>query len=374
MSEEDKSQKTEEPTEKKLADERKKGNVPNSKEVGTFMSVFGLMIIVVFILPSAGGQMMEAFGGLLKNPSSYMIGTHEAGLVDIGVAIWGTIWKIGVFIIPIFVLLILFSIAAAFLQGEVIIALDRIKPKKQNISPVSGFKRIYSLSGLIEFLKSITKVLIVGAIAYFIIKDTLKIIIPAYEIVPSAIPEIIRKKVGLILIYVMSLLSAVAIFDIIWKRMEHRKKLRMSMKEIKDELKQTEGDPHMKAKLAQIRRQKSRSSMIQSVPTASVIITNPTHYSIALEYDSDSDEHAAPVCIAKGVDNMAIKIREVAGEHDIPIVESPPLARSLYSNADIDSVIPYEHWKAVAEIISYIMALNSGAKNITPPEGAKLQR
>jgi flagellar biosynthetic protein FlhB len=374
MSEEDKSQKTEEPTEKKLADERKKGNVPNSKEVGTFMSVFGLMIIVVFVLPTAGGQMVDAFGGLLKNPAGFVIGEDEAGLQDIGVAAWGTVWKIAKFIFPIFIFLIFISILAAFLQGEVIFALERIKPKKSNISPISGLKKIYSISGLVEFAKSIVKVTIVGVIAYFVIRDALTEIIPTYSLVPSSIPNFIREKVGLILIYVMSLLAAVAVFDMIWKRMEHRKKLRMSMKEIKDEMKQTEGDPHMKAKLAQIRKEKSRSSMMRDIPTASVIITNPTHFSVALRYDSESEEYAAPICIGKGVDNIAFKIREIASDNNIPIVESPPLARALYSNAQLDEVIPYEHWKAVAEIISYIMAIDSGQKNIKTPEGVKIKK
>lgn len=371
MSEEDKSQKTEEPTEKKLSDERKKGNVPNSKEVGVFMGVFSLMVFTVFLLPGMSAGLMETLGILMKNPAGFTIGEDVEGIRDLGNATKSLIYGLGLILLPLGAILIAGAILAAFLQGEVVVSQDRIKPKWSNISPVSGFKRIYSVSGLVEFIKSIVKVSIVLIISYFVLYDALNEIVSAYNILPQSIPQFIREKTALLLIYVMSLLSAVAIFDMIWKRMEHRKKLRMSMREIKDEHKQTEGDPHIKAKLAEIRRKRSRQNMMKSVPTATVIITNPTHYAIALKYEMGSAQ-PAPVCVAKGLDLVALKIREIAKENNVPIIESPPLARTLHATTEIDDVIPYEHWKAVAEIISFIMSINSGNKKAKPPEGSKL--
>ena len=371
MSEEDKSQKTEEPTDKKLADERKKGNVPNSKEVGVFMGVFSLMIFTVFLLPSMGGNLVDALGILITNPAAFSIGQDYAGISDIGNAVKSTFISLGITLIPLAFILIGGAILAALVQGEIVVALDRIKPKWSNISPLSGFKRIYSVSGFVEFLKSLVKVSIVLIISYYVVSEALSQIIPAYNVMPQSIPNFIRENVALLLIYVMSLLSAVAIFDVIWKRMEHRKKLRMSMREIKDEHKQTEGDPHIKAKLAEIRRRRSKQNMMRNVPTATVILTNPTHYAVALKYEVGSGQ-PAPVCVAKGLDLVALKIREIAKENEVPIIESPPLARALHASADVDDVIPYEHWKAVAEIISFLMSLEKGEKGLRLPEGSKL--
>ena len=371
MSEEDKSQKTEEPTDKKLADERKKGNVPSSKEVGVFMGVFSLMIFTVFLLPTMGGNLMDSLGTLIMNPAGFSVGEDISGLRDVGNAVKSTFIGLGIALIPLFAILIAGAILSAFVQGEVVVALQRIKPKWSNISPLSGFKRIYSVSGFVEFLKSIVKVIIVLVISYYVISDALEEIVPVYGLLPQLIPDFIREKVSLLLIYVMSLLSAVALFDVIWKRVEHRKKLRMSMREIKDEHKQTEGDPHIKAKLAEIRRKRSRQNMMRNVSTASVILTNPTHYAVALKYDVGSGQ-MAPICVAKGLDLVALKIREIAKENEVPIVESPPLARALHASSEIDDIIPYEHWKAVAEIISFLMSVKTGNKGGKLPEGSRL--
>ena len=371
MSEEDKSQKTEEPTEKKLADARKKGDVPISKEVGIMTSIVALTLICFYILPNIAGQIMFDLGYFLSNPSAFFISSGETGVHDLGEIIIDFVWSLFFSLGIIFLALIIGGIMSIVLQGQFVVALERLKPKLSNISPLSGFKRIYSVSAFIEFVKSIIKVFIVGYMGYVTVKSVISSIPYTYDIEANSIPLIIVDNVTKLLLLISIFVVVIVIFDLIWKRYEWRKKLRMSFRELKEEFKQSEGDPHLKAKLAEKRRQVSRNRMMQSVPTASVIITNPTHYAVALKYESGVDD--APVCVAKGLDEIALKIREIGKDSKVPIMESPPLARALHAQTNIDETIPFEHWEAVAEIISYVMSLDKhGNTKRKAPSGARL--
>jgi flagellar biosynthetic protein FlhB len=188
--------------------------------------------------------------------------------------------------------------------------------------------------------------------------------------VPEDLPDYTRRAVGLVLIAATVFLVPVAIIDILWKRSQWMKKQRMSMRELRDEHKDSEGDPQIKARRADIRRQRARQRIAASVPTASVILTNPTHYAVALRYQQGVD--TAPVCVAKGVDLMAQQIRLLARENDIPIVENRPLARALHDSVEVDAQVPTEHWQAVAEIIGYVMDLRRNLRR-KPPEGSQLR-
>jgi flagellar biosynthesis protein FlhB len=370
MSEEDKSSKTEEPTEKKLSDQRKKGNVPSSKEVGTMVSVFSLMIIVMFILPNAGPQFATALGRLFELAGTSEIASGREGLEDAKELTGGMLKDVMLILGPVFLMMALAAIFGVLIQGETVVTTERIKPKWSNISPIGGFKKIFSVNNLIEFLKSIIKVGVVAAIGYFVVTQAVGAIWMGELFVPEAIPAYLRSKVGLILLSCAAFLVPVAIFDMIYKRMDWIKKNRMSMKEIKDENKDAEGDPHMKAKRNEKRQEMSRKRMSQTVPTATVILTNPTHYAVALRYEKGLDE--VPVCVAKGVDSRALKIREIAKEHEIPIIENRPLARALHATVDVDQSVPVDHWQAVAEIIAFVMDLRNKIPS-KPPEGSELR-
>ena len=370
MSDEDQSQKTEEPTPKKLADQRKKGNVPSSKEVGTTVSVFSLMVIVVFMLPGATQEMARILFNLIQAAPTAQIGESQQGLKDVGgytsALVLGVFGAMG----SLFLMMMIAAVFGVLVQGETVVTTERIKPKGSNISPVSGLKKIFGLDNFIEFLKSIVKVSVVAIIGFFIVRAAVGDIATGVLFLPENIPGYVRSKVGLILVIVASILVPVAVADMVYKRMSWIKKNRMSLKEVRDEHKDSEGDPQLKAKRDEKRRELSRQRVTESVPKSTVILTNPTHYAVALKYERGVDP--APICVAKGVDTKAKSIREIAKEHEIPIVENRPLARALYATVDLNDMIPAEHWQAVAEIVSYVMDLQNNIKR-KPPEGSELR-
>lgn len=345
----DRSQKTEEPTERKLEEARKKGNVAVSKEVGIVMSTLGMLIIIAFMAPDVLSNLAAALLPLIENPASV---TEIGSPTDLRRATGAIILAVAVALAPVFILLLLMALLSARLQGDFVVSTDRITPKLQNISPMKGLTRIYSMSGLVEFLKSIAKVLVVAAAGWIVISTEASRWIEAVHVTPDAIPRLAGEALVKLLVYVLVALVAITVLDFLWKRFDHRRKLRMSRREMKEEFKQTEGDPMIKAKLAEIRRSRARRRMMSAVPAATVVLANPTHYAVALRYNQGEDE--APVCVAKGVDAVALKIREVAEEAEVPVVEDPPLARALHASSEIDEAIPYEHFRAVAEIISYV--------------------
>ena len=235
-----------------------------------------------------------------------------------------------------------------------------IKPSLSKISLVQGFKRLFSMRSLVEFGKGIAKISIVAIASVIILYPFYQGIEHIITIPVTAVLDEMRDLVIRLMIGVLIIMFIVAMVDLVYQRNEHIKKMRMTKQEVKDEYKQTEGDPHVKSRLRQLRSEKARQRMMQSVPFADVVITNPTHYSIALKYETGEME--APVCIAKGIDDVALRIREVAKENDIVLYENKPLARALYDTVDIDEMIPAEHFKAVAEVISYVFKLKGKLK------------
>lgn len=238
------------------------------------------------------------------------------------------------------------------LQNVPRFVLERIKPKFSNISISSGFKRIYSKRGFIEFLKTSAKLIGVTILVYFAIFKNKDLFINAFMYNQASLPVYIKDHLSKLVVTILIYITIIAAFDIVWSRVKWRRDLRMSHQELKDEHKQIEGDPMLKARMRSLARSRSQNRMLQKVPQASVIITNPTHFSIALRYSPPQD--IAPVVIAKGQDLIALKIREIAKEHNIEIIENVELARSLYKKVEIDQIIPEEFYYSVAEIIRYI--------------------
>jgi len=367
---EDKDNKTEEPTERKLRKAREKGDVASSKEAGNVMAVLSLFAITAFVLPSVSSPLAGVFRTVLESAGQVHVGTDLAGLRDLGVVSWKVLRGVGILLGPLMALMVIGALAGVALQGEVVVAAERLKPKWSKISPISGFKRLFSLAAFVEFFKSVTKVLLVGVIAGWVVLNAVGRIWQTQGLLPERVTDFVRAEASRMLLITLALVSVIAVADILWKRFDHRRKQRMSMKEIKDEVKETEGDPLIRSKRMNIRRERARQRLAQAVPRATVVLTNPTHFAVALKYENGVD--MAPVCVAKGADLLAARIRELAKEHEIPMVENRPLARALHDVAELDRPIPVEHWEAVAAIIGYIMDLERNIRR-QPPEGSSLR-
>lgn len=346
----DDSQKTEEPTPKKLEESRKKGQVALSREVNNWVMLFTGTIVILALGPGS-------LTALKLHMVSYIEKAHLMPSVPggLGFVLGESFWVVmGILTVPL-IILVIAAFLGPFLQIGPLFAPHVIKPDISKVSPAAGFKRLFSLRSIMEFVKGILKIGIIGAVGTILL-------LPFYESVDHMIglpvPVMMDEMTALILRLmsgILLVLLVVAVADLVYQRYEHYKKMRMTKQELKDEYKQTEGDPHVRAKLRQLRQEKASARMMQAVPTADVIITNPTHYSLALKYDPE--EMDAPVLVAKGVDELAMRIREVAKESDVPLYENKPLARVLFDTVEVDQAIPEEHYKAVAEVISYIFKL-----------------
>ena len=370
MSEEDKSSKTEEPTEKKLRDARKKGDVPQSRETGTAMVVFALLMIFVFVLPSVSGPIISALQIPLVNAGATRIGTDNAGLADAGGVLQGLASTLGLSLAPIAAIMVLAALFGVMVQGHTVVSAERIKPKMSKLNPLSGFKRLFSADAFVEFLKNTAKVLVIGIITVWAVRDIAQSLGQTQGLIPESLADVSQSKVSWIFMATTVFLLPVALADIIWKRFEWRKKQMMSLKEVRDEHKDSEGDPIIRSRRAELRMARARQRMAQAMPTASVVLTNPTHFAVALRYEPGTDD--VPICVAKGVDIMAHRIRELAREHDIPMIENRPLARALHGSVEVDQRIPVEHWQAVAEIIGFVMDMRRNVRR-KPPEGSTLR-
>jgi flagellar biosynthesis protein FlhB len=347
MAEEDDSQKTEDPTSKKLEDARKKGQVPVSKEVGNFMLLFGGGLVLMMLGPSMAEAVRDLSLGFIEHP--HMIDVSRAGMpILLKDVMLGMLWVLG---IP-FVLLVFFAAAGHLLQNGLVVALDRIEPKPEKLNPLKGLKNQFSMKTMVEFVKNVSKLLLVGVVLTLVIMPEL-VDVELYPQMPLALTlERLYDMIVILLIATISLTAVIAGLDFAYQRYEFNKQMKMSKQEIKDEYKQTEGSPEIKAKVRQIRMQRAQQRMMSNVPDADVVITNPTHFAVALKYDIDT--MGAPMCVAKGQDNIALKIREVAEENGVTVMENPPVARALFATVEIDQEVPPEHYKAVAEIISFV--------------------
>jgi flagellar biosynthesis protein FlhB len=343
------SDKTEDPTQKRLDDAHAKGDVAKSQEVNTWFVIAGGTLVLSTFSGSTAIGILTPLRNLIAN--SWMIRTDGAGLLSLmqtlGIAV---IAAIGV---PL-LMLMLAAIAGNMIQHRLVWSTESLTPKFSKISPGAGFKRIFGKQAAANFLKGIFKLVALGAVMTAVLWPEWHRLESLLRIdVASILPATTSLTVHL-MGAVVAMLAAVAIADYFFQYRQWYERQKMSLQEMKEEFKQSEGDPHIKGRIRQLRQQRMKKRMMAAVPKASVIITNPTHYSVALAYDRSMQ---APVCVAKGADNLAFKIREIAKKHDIPLVENVPLARALYATVEIDEEIPVEHYHAVAEIIGYVMGL-----------------
>ena len=353
---EDTQDKTEDPTQKRLDEALEKGDVVKSQEVNTWFIIAGATLVLSTFSGSVGGGILMPLRNLIAN--SWMIRTDGAGLLQLTQTLgYAVVAAIGV---P-FLMLALAAIAGNMIQHQLVWSAEQLAPKFSKISPAAGFKRLFGKQAIANFLKGLFKLIALGVVMVIVLWPDRMRMESFLRVDPAELLPAVTGMTVHLLAAVVAILAAVAIADYFFQYRTWYERHKMSLQEMKEEFKQSEGDPHVKGRIKQLRVQRAKKRMMAQVPKASVIITNPTHYSVALAYDRSM---SAPVCVAKGVDNLAFKIREIAKEHDIPIVENVPLARALYATVEIDKEIPVEHYHAVAEIIGYVMRLRRGLSGL----------
>jgi flagellar biosynthetic protein FlhB len=359
MSEDDDdSQKTEEPTERRLEEAFKKGQVVYSKEITNFLIILVLTFSLSWAFPYILSQSKINLVGFIEH--SHEIPVDEGSLGRLMLKGFGENFLL--ILLPILAL-ISASIFSSFLQnqGRFLLKEDPVSFQLERISPLKGLKRMFSMNSIMEFFKSIIKIFVIGIVCYLSVSSELNKLKTIHDQTITGMLVLLLKLSIDMLTGVCIAMAILAALDYLFQRHEFMKNMRMSKHELKEEYKQSEGSPEIKAKLRNIRMQRARKRMMAAVPTADVIVTNPTHFSVALKYEIGIN--SAPLLVAKGQDVIALKIREVAKENKIPIVENAPLARTLYATVDVDSEIPVEHYKAVAEIISYVYSLKGKRPN-----------
>jgi len=348
----DPEQKTEQPTQKRLEEAIKKGNIPVSKEVTHFFIVALLALLVAWMLP---GMVMQT--GMMLKPFISEAAQLPADRVGISVMLWKlTLGSLGILAVPLAGAVVAI-LAASFLQNGFLISGEPLRPQLSRISPMAGVKRLISKKSLVELFKNLLKISVVGYVAFVAIYPDLA----AIRLLPNktleAVLLFLLLLAGRLTMGVAIAMFLIAIFDVLYQRFSYIKSLRMTRQEIRDEYKQSEGDPHIKQRLRRLRMERAKNRMMGNVPKADVVITNPTHFAVALKYDSASMK--APLVVAKGQDLVALRIRDLAKESNVPIVENPPLARALFASVELDQEIPSQHYEAVAKVISFVYQLKN---------------
>jgi flagellar biosynthetic protein FlhB len=346
----DQSSKTEDATEKKVRDAIEKGSVPFSKELPAFASIVGLIIITSFFIVGGSIELASALKRFLDDPGSWPLENttdvvHLFGVVNLDAA-----WLMA----PAIIVLAIAGLASSFAQNSPRIVFERIQPQLSRLSLTAGWKRLFGVQGWVEFLKGLFKLSALALLAYLLVRAARFDVFNSMFMAPHALPELVQVMVVRLFLAVIAAIVLLVVADLVWSRFFWRRELRMTRQEVKDEHKQSDGDPIVKARLRSLARDRARKRMIARVPRATVVIANPTHYAIALRYVRT--ENHAPIVVAKGLDLIALKIRAVAEKHGIPVVEDKLLARSLYDKVEVDQLIPPEFYRAVANVVLYIMS------------------
>ena len=344
----DASTKSEEASPRKLEEARKRGDVAKSADVPAFAS----LAAAAGFLAIAGGWMSRDLGAQLlpffAHPDAFDL-SNGGGVVVMRRAMLALM----PLLIGVMASAAVAGVGGNLIQHGFLFTPNKLMPDASKLSLAQGFKRLFGIDGLVHFLKSGLKIGLVGAVAYLVLKPHFG----DFQLLVGADPNmLLTLSVELLKALfwgVLALLGAGALADWFWQRQRFMQRMRMTKEEMKDDFKQSEGDPHIRARLRQMRMERAKKRMMQNVPKATVVVMNPTHYAIALRYAAG--DTPAPLCVAKGIDDVAFRIREVAEAHNIPIIEDAPLARALYATVEIDEVIPREHYEAVAKVIGFVM-------------------
>jgi flagellar biosynthetic protein FlhB len=348
MADEDKDSKTEDATEKKVRDTIEKGKLPQSRETALLASFLAILIYTVFYAKDAFVDLGVFLSVFMEKPEAWPMDTEA----DVILLYKSVMMEIGRALVTLLVLLVVAGIGASVFQNLPQFVGERIRPQLSRISLSKGWNRMFGIQGFVEFLKSLAKLGFVCAVLVFTLSQEHRRLLAGMITNPLEFAMVIRGTAVDILVSIIFVMVLIAGADLVWSRFNWRQEMRMSKQEVKDEFKQSEGDPIVKARLRSLARDRSRRRMMAAIPRATLIIANPTHFSIALKYVREED--SAPLVLAKGQDLVALKIREIAKEHNIPIFEDVALARSMYKQVSVDSVIPSQFYQAVAELVRVV--------------------
>jgi flagellar biosynthetic protein FlhB len=348
MSDDDRSSRTEEATPKRLQQARERGEIAQSQEVQVWATLCGGALALAMLAPPAAERALRVGLRFLERPEQMHI---DFSSMREGVG--GILLEMVVILGPTLLLLALFGIACGLAQAGPMWAPQRLAPDFGKLSPLKGAQRLVSPRALIDLLKSLLKLAVVSAVLVAVLRPY----VPGLEQWAALSPAVALMRSDALLVRIAAAVAAVttlvAAADYIYQRFSFLARMRMTKQELRDELKEADGDPNIKARIRRLRQERAKKRMMAAVPTATVVITNPTHFAVALAYDMAA--MPAPKVVAKGVDQLALRIREVAAANNVPVVENPPLARSLHASVEIDDEIPAEHYQAVAQVIGWVM-------------------
>ena len=355
----DRESQTEAPTQRRLDEARRKGDVAKSPEVGAALSLAAVVGVVVTLGPAAGRSAAVALLPFVSHPDAFQLGDGggQAVLAQSLRAAWPAAAVLGAAAVA--------GAAGALVQTGLVWAPDKLKPDASKLSPLKGLGRLFGVDALVGFAKAVLKAAAAGVCAWIVLAPQARRFpgmgaLDVAAILPAS-TELLR---GLALA-VLVVMAALAAADWLWTRHRWMQRLKMTREEVKRDHRESDGDPHVKARQKQLRAQRAKQRMAQAVPKATVVVMNPTHYAVALKYVQGED--AAPVCVAKGVDALALRIRAIAEEAGVPVVEDAPLARTLHAALDVDEAIPREHYEAVAKVIGFVMGRGRpGASRAVP--------
>ncbi len=355
------AEKTEEPTPKRLREAREKGQVPRSRELGNLAGV-ALAVLAIAIL---GGELGELAERLLRGGLS-LEREHVMSVTRMGEHFANDLWLGLLWLLPLLAVGFLAAFVAPLLFGGWNFSTKALAPDPARLNPLSGIKRIFSVNALVELVKAVLKFLLLGGLSVIVLWSWHERVLSLGAL---DLDTGVASGLTMCLITLASLcvgLAVIAGIDVPFQYFHHRKQLRMTLQEVKDEMKETEGKPEVKQQIRQLQQQMARKRMAQQIPQASVVINNPQHFAVALRYDPAGN--GAPTLVAKGADHLAAVIRELASEHKVPQLRLPPLARALYRHVEVDQEIPSGLYLAVAQVLSYIFALNNAQQQPDLPD------
>ncbi|HEY8261172.1 MAG TPA: flagellar biosynthesis protein FlhB [Methylosinus sp.] len=352
---EDPESRTEEASEKKIADALEKGKTPVARDVAIATLFLAFLLCASFVVETVGPRLVVAMQLMFSNAGQFSLANGaDAAMQSVAVA-----EELGRFLAPVLAMFMVSGLVAAAIQGAPRLVFHRIEPDLSRISPQQGLKRIFGLPGLVELLKAIAKISVIGGAVVFSLTVDRGLIVSAMRMEPGQLPGLILKLVIHLTSVVCVPVVLLALADLAWTKHRWRRDMRMSRQEMKDEMKQSEGDPFVKARMRSLALDRSRRRMMAAVPQATLVIANPTHYAIALRYVRE--EGGAPMVVAKGKDIIALKIREIAEANGVPVLERPELARAMYDHVEVDQMIPPDFYRPVAELIHFLQ--NSGSSS-----------
>ena len=353
----DAASRTEEPTPHKLEQARERGDVAKTADLPPLAALVAAASVLIGGGSYFAQHLATGLTPFLAHPDAMVLDGQGGAAI-----LHQVLLTAGPMVLTVLLSAGVAGAAGNFVQHGLIFAPGKLKPDFNRVSPMAGLKRIFGPDGLVQFAKSVSKLVLVAVVAWWALKPRLAALQNLSMLEPAGMLPLCVDILRSLVFATAGVLLAITGLDWFWQRQRFMTRMRMSKEELKEDFKQSEGDPHVRARQKQIRNERARRRMMQAVPTATVVVMNPTHYAVALKYDAETP---APVCVAKGLDSLALKIRETAEAAGVPVIEDPPLARSLYAAVDLDESIPPKHYEAVAKVIGFI--LNAGRRAAARP-------